>query len=523
MQYKNIAFLALFFLQKSLFATQDCSIIGLLIGNNQAVFLPNIIHALSNCVDSIIFFDLQSADNTKEVIDHLQKTLSVSYCNIDQDMTPSQLHTFALEKGRNQGGTHFVLLYAHELPTAEFVMSGRLKKTIKQLKNGESLYLPVINIDNDYCQYLQGTKKNFVMCAFADNAYIDYNSTSYERMPQGLNGKQWYWQDEINNGLMISYDYLFKYYALQGCNAHIRNEFSTVIYINNVIDQIVKVGNHETEKQQTLYCWFASYTHFFNNKSLLEADTQLEKTVLNNFQEHGIDYFISLNIWDYDWHFFEYLDKTSNSAMQSQYKQDLFIHAYLCKNKQNGFFVDVGAHNGIKWSNSYFFEKECGWLGICIEPIKAAFDELKTMRNAICINACAGKKNEKADFFNVQGSPDQLSGLVKSYHPSHKKRMEKEVQEDKSNIIIQKISVYTLQKIFEEHNITYVDYLSLDTEGSEMEILQGIDFDQVYIKAMTIENMYFGKELSNFMLSKGFKKVARLFNCDDVYVNIKKS
>jgi hypothetical protein len=53
----------------------------------------------------------------------------------------------------------------------------------------------------------------------------------------------------------------------------------------------------------------------------------------------------------------------------SQYKQDEFLDKVLFKKKQNGFFIEIGAHDGISFSNSFFFEKNRSWEGICIEPI----------------------------------------------------------------------------------------------------------------------------------------------------------
>ena len=53
----------------------------------------------------------------------------------------------------------------------------------------------------------------------------------------------------------------------------------------------------------------------------------------------------------------------------SQFEQDKFLEQNIFKGYKNGFFIDVGAHNGISMSNTLFFEKENGWKGINIEPI----------------------------------------------------------------------------------------------------------------------------------------------------------
>ena len=207
--------------------------------------------------------------------------------------------------------------------------------------------------------------------------------------------------------------------------------------------------------------------------------------------------------------------------MRSQYCQDNFIDTFVTHQMYNGFFVDIGAHDGTKWSNSYFFEKKRNWKGICIEPIKDAFDQLVLSRNAICINACVGSYDGYADFYRVQGAPEQLSGLVSTYHPHHKNRMDYEIERDHGSVAIEKVPIFTLNTILEKQNVKHVDFLSIDTEGSEFEIIKAIDFDAYYIRAIAVENTHHGEELRTFLKSKGFTHVTRLFNCDDIFINMK--
>lgn len=68
----------------------------------------------------------------------------------------------------------------------------------------------------------------------------------------------------------------------------------------------------------------------------------------------------------------------------SQYKQDEYLYKKFFKKKRNGVFFDIGAHNGIKISNTYFFEKNLGWTGVCVEPRDSAFEELEKNRECIC-------------------------------------------------------------------------------------------------------------------------------------------
>jgi len=70
----------------------------------------------------------------------------------------------------------------------------------------------------------------------------------------------------------------------------------------------------------------------------------------------------------------------------SQFKQDLFLLEFYNK-KYNGYFIEIGASNGITDSNTYLVEKDYNWKGICVEPIPYRFRDLKNNRpNSLCYN-----------------------------------------------------------------------------------------------------------------------------------------
>jgi hypothetical protein len=89
----------------------------------------------------------------------------------------------------------------------------------------------------------------------------------------------------------------------------------------------------------------------------------------------------------------------------SQSQQDKFLYEKFFKDKKDGVFVEIGAYNGIVYSNTKFFE-ELGWSGICIEPIEDVFKELKKNRKAICIQGCISNKKGKSKFLRVKGYPE---------------------------------------------------------------------------------------------------------------------
>lgn len=173
----------------------------------------------------------------------------------------------------------------------------------------------------------------------------------------------------------------------------------------------------------------------------------------------------------------------------SQWGQDKFIDD-LFNHKENGIFVDIGAHNGKTLSNTYFLETQRKWTGICFEPIPEIFEELERNRRCVCIEGCAYNKICELNFKKLTGHTEMLSGIVETFHPNHLERINNELQAfggTEENI---KVQAFTLSSILSKYNITHVDYLTIDTEGSELQVLEGIDFNNVDITYIDIEHNY---------------------------------
>jgi len=151
----------------------------------------------------------------------------------------------------------------------------------------------------------------------------------------------------------------------------------------------------------------------------------------------------------------------------------------------SGYFVDIGAHDGISNSNSYVFEHLFGWSGICIEPNPnmRSFQRLVNNRKCVCENIAVWDFNGEIDFV-ARGRHCETSGVpdkdVSEYI------LEDLVKQKKHGII--KVPCMTLQSILDKHSAPKViDYLSIDTEGSEYNILKDFDFSKYIFKTVTIE------------------------------------
>jgi FkbM family methyltransferase len=207
------------------------------------------------------------------------------------------------------------------------------------------------------------------------------------------------------------------------------------------------------------------------------------------------------------------------SNYYSQWGQDRFINENIFKGKKGGVFVDIGAHDGVTLSNTLFFEKELGWSGLCIEPIVERYCELVKARNCICMNCCVYSKNAPVFFRQNSGYTEMLSGISDTCDVRHLSRMSQEQKAFGGESRTIKKQAYTLSTLLSINNIEKIDYLSIDTEGSEYEILLGMDFKKFPTSVVDIECNYedtFSK-VNNLMLENGFEKIAVLGG-DWVYI-----
>lgn len=205
----------------------------------------------------------------------------------------------------------------------------------------------------------------------------------------------------------------------------------------------------------------------------------------------------------------------------SQVGQDKYIYENFFKNKENGVFLDIGAHDGIDKSNSYFFEKYLNWSGICVEPIPDVFNRLRQNRKSMCVNAGVSDRNGSAVFWKIQGYSEMLSGLAENYNDQHKLRIKKELEVYGGNLEEITIEIMDINTLMRKNGIDHVDYCTIDVEGSEEKILSVLEPKEVEISVLTVENNYNSKSLRKLMKGKGYKLHSKV-DFDDVYIRKKK-
>jgi FkbM family methyltransferase len=160
--------------------------------------------------------------------------------------------------------------------------------------------------------------------------------------------------------------------------------------------------------------------------------------------------------------------------------------------KRGGYFLDIGAADGLYLSNTYILEKKYGWKGICVEPANKIKD-LRRNRRCIIENSCIYSKSGELVEFQVD---NEISGIKEYFDGAHKRN---------GSIIY--VKTITLKDLLKKYNSPKViDFLSIDTEGSEYEIIKNFPFKDYEVKLITIEhNAHSGKK-------EDIKKMADIFN-----------
>ena len=240
---------------------------------------------------------------------------------------------------------------------------------------------------------------------------------------------------------------------------------------------------------------------------------------LKNFLKN----FVSYNLWNFfisNYQYFKFLIRKKYSA-----RGDIDKKLIEIINKKKGFYLEVGAFNGIAESISLRFEKQLNWKGLLIEPNPVHFKYLKTNRfKNICLNnICLSKKylNKKLFIKNL----NLMSYIVNDKNQIQftdypLKRINKMAKDAKlGGFENYECKIETLENIFKKKKIKIIDLAIIDVEGSELELLNGINFEKVDIKYFCIESYNF-KKLNKYMKRKKYRFIKKLHREDYVFKKI---
>ena len=221
----------------------------------------------------------------------------------------------------------------------------------------------------------------------------------------------------------------------------------------------------------------------------------------------------------------------------SQIAQDLWV-LNSTNYKKNGYFVDIGANDPIKYNNTYLLENKYNWTGICVEPTTSCYNKLKQIRNknTIIDNRVLYSVDNVDIFFKECEVSNLLNGIINTFDTLHTKNREKGSVKKKSTL--------SLNSLLQKYNAPLnIDYISIDTEGSEYDILKTFDFNKYNVFLFTVEHnsnsenivdIQKQKNIEELMIKNNYKKVdhinfskqfkknySKKNNFEDWYIKIK--
>lgn len=208
--------------------------------------------------------------------------------------------------------------------------------------------------------------------------------------------------------------------------------------------------------------------------------------------------------------------------MGSQNDEDRWI-AERFSGVSDGYACEVGASNGIALSNTYELEK-AGWEVLCIEPNPLYEHELRQARKRVAVAACGKEDAESVPFYVYETIAKVLTPYadkpvallhhymsVSSLQPDHRlSKMNPEHPDADHPFSVVRTKVRTLNRLLEETGFPRCDLVSVDTEGTEADVLTGFDPLRWGTSVVIVENNFSEEATREIMRGYGFAMVTRI-------------
>jgi FkbM family methyltransferase len=193
---------------------------------------------------------------------------------------------------------------------------------------------------------------------------------------------------------------------------------------------------------------------------------------------------------------FGYVPKRLSDRGQDRWVIDEVFHG-----KRNGYFVELGAHDGFSDSNTLVLEKRYGWSGLLIEPNPIDFAKITEVNNrtATPVPLAVDPEGGKLEFVR----DGQLSGLITPDSDNGSEMRVGEIKRARATGLVRTVKAVPLERVLDKYDAPpVIDYFSLDVEGSETRILRSFPFERYTFLSMTIERPTV--ELNELLFSKGY-------------------
>lgn len=197
--------------------------------------------------------------------------------------------------------------------------------------------------------------------------------------------------------------------------------------------------------------------------------------------------------------------KTFSRDGQDRHAIDKIFHG-----KKNGYFLDIGASDGIAENNTLLLERFYDWDGICCECDPRDIMKLRSTRT--CNIVCNPMFSKTGELINFE--------LHWANHLSSIEGYQKENYRSSSSGIVCMVTISLMDCLKKYHAPPVIDYMSLDTEGSEYDILSTFDFSKYKINYIALEHNFQEPKrtyIRQLLESNGYSYVRSLV-CDDDYI-----
>lgn len=184
------------------------------------------------------------------------------------------------------------------------------------------------------------------------------------------------------------------------------------------------------------------------------------------------------------------------AVMFSSNQQDYYLYTRHFKYiRRPGVYFDIASNHPIAVSNTFFFDRCLGWKGICFEANDVYFEPLFSERSCVLVPTCISKTDGQIVDFRPYGQRGGVLGENYKFSDSFK---------NARNNISKSLKCTTVSKVTERFAVNMIDYLSLDVEGHELEVLMGIDWERTNVGVITVERGPRFANISSYLGSKGF-------------------
>jgi hypothetical protein len=276
--------------------------------------------------------------------------------------------------------------------------------------------------------------------------------------------------------------------------------------VNYAVQQLLL--NLLKNKFNTLYLVMRFF--YKSRVKIVKSESIRKLSNTNSRLENDLKY---LNFFSQEFTYNQFLN-LKNDSYSSKF-EDL-ITAHILNFQKNGFFVEIGAGDGVAGSNTLLFEKFFEWTGLLVEPAKSFHSRLFTNRpqSLISTNPIFKKSGDDVNF--QETTIPTLSTFIE-FLDKDKNAKNRKI---KTSYKLKTLSLDDLFLFFDVPKI--IDFLSIDTEGSEFLILQSFNFNNYKIRVICVEHNYTENrdKIFNLLISNEFeRKYAQVSGINDFYVN----